>query len=69
MENTDGIKGGVMTEWISGWKKIAKYIDVSIRTAQEKAKNREIIVYKNGAGGVRADAKELDKHLKLSPIA
>jgi len=54
--------GGEMTEWITGWKKIAKYLDVSIKTAQRMAKKKIIPVYP----GVRAEAKELDKHLKGS---
>ena len=49
-----------MAEWISGWKKIAKYLDVSIKTAQRMAKKKVIPVYP----GIRAEAKELDKHLK-----
>lgn len=61
------MRGGVgMTEWINSWKKIADYLEVSVRTAQEMAKRKEITVYK--AGGVRADAKELDKHIKAHPL-
>lgn len=53
-----------MTEWLMGWKRIADYLDCSIRNAQRMANRREIIVYKTQCGGVRADAKEIDKHLK-----
>jgi hypothetical protein len=48
-----------MTEWITGWKKIAKYLDVSIRTAQNK---KHLPVYRDG--GVRAKPEELDKYVK-----
>jgi hypothetical protein len=52
-----------MTEWITGWKKIAQYLDVSIRTAQNK---KHLPVYKNG--GVRAKPDELDKYIKNETI-
>jgi hypothetical protein len=53
-----------MTEWIMGWKKIAHYLDCSVRTVQRMANKRLIIVYQTESGGVRADAKELDKHIR-----
>jgi len=55
-----------MTEWITSWASIAHYLDVCVRTAQYMAKERVIIVYKTKRGRVRADPKELDKHLKSS---
>lgn len=57
-----------MTEWINGWKNISKYLGESERSSQIKAKKKIITVYKFG-GSVRADAKELDKHIKSNPIA
>lgn len=57
-----------MTEWINGWKNISKYLGESERSSQIKAKKKIIAVYKFG-GSVRADAKELDKHIKSNPIA
>jgi predicted site-specific integrase-resolvase len=50
-----------MTEWITSWKEIAKYLGVSVRAAQRYSKNG-LRVYP--AGSVRADAKELDKFVK-----
>lgn len=55
-----------MTEWIKSWKAISKYMGVSVRTAQIMAEKKTITVYK--AGGVRAEAKELDKALKSNPL-
>lgn len=55
-----------MTEWIKSWKSISKYMGVSVRTAQSMAVEKKITVYK--AGGVRAEAKELDKALKSFPL-
>lgn len=60
--------GQGMTEWINGWKNISKYLGESQRSSQIKAKKKIIPVYKFG-GSVRADAKELDKHIKSNPIA
>jgi len=57
-----------MTEWISGWKKIAHYLDCEVRTAQEMAERKVISVYKPPGCTVRAEAKELDKHIKSHPI-
>ena len=50
-----------MTEWITSWKDIAKYLGVSVRAAQRYAKSG-MPVYP--AGSVRAEAKELDKFIK-----
>jgi hypothetical protein len=49
-----------MAEWITGWKKIAQYLDVSERTAQRLHKKEKMPVYK----GTRANPKELDKFVK-----
>lgn len=50
-----------MTEWITSWKDIAKYLGVSVRAAQRYAK-QGLTVYP--AGSVRAEAKELDKFIR-----
>lgn len=57
-----------MVEWIEGWKSISKYLDCSVRTAQDMARRRVIVVYRPPGCGVRADAKELDKHIKTHPL-
>lgn len=58
-----------MAEWITGWKKIANYLDVSVRTAMQMNYKNKIKVYKVEGFGVRADAKELDKCIKLPKSA
>lgn len=47
--------------WLKGWKKIAKYLDVSVRTAQTYPGKGYPIYIK---GGVRAKPSELDNFIK-----
>ena len=49
-------------EWITGWKKIAKYLDVAERTAQGYEK-KGLPVYRK-FGTVRAKPLELDEFIK-----
>lgn len=49
-------------EWLTGWKKIAKYLDVSIRTAQRYFKKGMPV--NNKLGTIRAKPKELDNFIK-----
>jgi hypothetical protein len=51
-----------MPEWITGWKRIAKYLDVSISTAYIYYK-RGMPVY-NKFGSVLAKPQELDEFIK-----
>ncbi len=51
-----------MPEWISGWKKIAQYLDVAERTARTYER-RGLPVYRK-FGTVRAKPIELDAFIK-----
>ncbi|MDD5353358.1 MAG: hypothetical protein PHS93_09380 [Candidatus Omnitrophica bacterium] len=51
-----------MPEWLSGWKKIATYLDVSISTAK-LMKRRGLPVY-NKQGMVKAKPIEIDNFIK-----
>lgn len=55
-----------MTEWLTGWKKIADYLDMSIRTAKEYHK-KGMPVYKK-LGSVQAKPKEIDEFIKGSNL-
>jgi len=53
-----------MPEWITGWKKIAQYLDVGERTAR-KYERQGLPVYRK-FGTVRAKPVELDAFIKNS---
>jgi len=55
-----------MAEWITGWKKIAKYLDVSVSTAKRYYKSGMPIYYKFGKA--RAKPVELDIFFKKTPV-
>jgi hypothetical protein len=48
--------------WLTGWKKIAKYLDVGVRTAQTY-EIKGLPVYRK-FGTVRAKPQELDDFIK-----
>jgi phage terminase Nu1 subunit (DNA packaging protein) len=53
-----------MPDWITGWKKIAQYLDVGERTAR-KYERQGLPVYRK-FGTVRAKPVELDAFIKNS---
>ncbi len=52
-----------MTEWLTGWKKIAAYLDVSVRTARNY-KKIGLPIY-TLSGSAKAKTSELDHFIKL----
>lgn len=56
-----------MTDWITGWKAIAAYLNVSIRTAQEYVK-MGMPVFKI-LGSVMAKPDEIDKFIREKNIS